>query len=303
MLIVAKDQKNRDEIIERLEDFSFFHKYLKPSIEEMDSAELLNCFSKFNTRPKNISKDEIVNFVKNQISIGGLLFNEKQTIISRLRLGNKLDLATYYKYSDIVYFKENIPSIFEFEPNHPQIKFVYKKHPRSDLYPNFLVDLASYERIILDFKKQELIEFLIELGACEIEISEKEDNSGNISASFDANFLNKKVKSSVKGNKKDKKTESKITKLSLRGHDFDGNHDFSKLTWLKSEPLWEMLITARNTSNLKKYEQLIEFHQTCDVDAEIKAALKISKLQADSKLKSEYQNKVLKKFHLKVEFP
>ncbi|MEX6315034.1 hypothetical protein AB6G19_16355 [Providencia manganoxydans] len=41
---------------------------------------------------------------------------------------------------------------------------------------------------------------------------------GKISASFDVNFLNKKVKSSVKGNKKDKKTESKITKLSLKGH-------------------------------------------------------------------------------------
>ncbi|MEX6147026.1 hypothetical protein AB6G26_23635 [Providencia hangzhouensis] len=80
---------------------------------------------------------------------------------------------------------------------------MFTEHPKSNLYPNFFVNVASYERIILDFKKQELIEFLIELGACEIEISEKEDNSGNISACFDANFLNKKVKSNVKGNKKD----------------------------------------------------------------------------------------------------
>nr|WP_181374688.1 hypothetical protein [Pectobacterium carotovorum]AKG47523.1 hypothetical protein pA_00083 [Pectobacterium carotovorum] len=257
----------------------------------------------YNKIPNDFSKDEILNFLKNRLSLGGLLFDEDKTILDKIKLGNKLDLTTIYKYSNVVYFKEDMPKIFEFEPNHPQVNYIYKKHPKKETYPNFLVDLASYERIVLDFKKQELIEFLVELGACEIEICEKQDNSSDISASFTANFFNKKVKTGAKGKTKDGKVASQMTKLSLRGHDYDGNHDFSKLTWLKSEPLWEMLITARNTSNLKKYEELIEFHQSFDVEAELKAALKVSKLNSDSVLQSNYHKKVLKQFHLKVEFP
>ncbi|MEY0334664.1 MULTISPECIES: hypothetical protein [unclassified Providencia] len=288
MIIITSDEEKKQEIIEELEGVSFYQKHLNPTIETASIFDIL--FNSNNNEP-----------YRNHIPRLDVALGLPQIkVIKSIGFGSSLDTEIINKYSNVIYTMANLPEKIKFQHGHPKIGFAYKKHPHEDEYPDLMVDLVNYERLVCELKKNELIILLTKLGATKIELRETFDDNSKISASLGASVFQNIIKLDAEGENRESIKTNKSIKLHLKGHSFDGSIDKSSLKWISEEPIWDLILKARNDNNLTGVEFDVCFHAESNLAAELNVSAAQEKVSA--KVGADQNKVVVSQYSLRVEY-
>lgn len=202
---------------------------------------------------------------------------------------------------------------FTFPPNHPKLGDIYIEHPLANLEGSgksgVFLPTGSFDEILYQERERELAELLVELGAIEIDRFSSVDQEAEDQMSIALSGAVGKRGAIKAGSDSESKSASKASSKNSRKLEGaiwrEGQRiDRSKYAWLKFEPQWEELVTAREVGGLIEAEvtlnSLTAFSSNLRSFADIE--LKIAKFSASGKVDRASSSSVKGSQTLSVKF-
>ncbi|MBQ0213860.1 hypothetical protein KAH51_10355 [Proteus vulgaris] len=302
MFIYAKNNESKNDIIIKLEESSFYATYIEPNfqdIEQLYKDEDIN---------KEIRDSWYLPDILSEFDTTRSLYKRQKGGLVSLITGSKLSLGKIDKskeelqelYDDFILTKNELSPNTEFQVNHPIDKFVYKKHPDNNSYPNLMIDIATYSTILNKLKETELIDILIQLGATKIELNKINSNSKKISSCFEFGLQYGSADIHTESTTDSKVKETII--YELEGKKFSGKLDRSKYIWINNEPEWNNIIAAREEGNSIFFQKEISLSSLDELSAEQNTSVDYNGLNPKEKIEFVYNNSLASYYSLLVTY-
>lgn len=143
---------------------------------------------------------------------------------------------------------------YRFPPGHPRFDHFYRQHPlaerKESVKRGFYLPELAYETVLLEERESELLELLMDLGACEIQITKQVE-----SLLEDANELKGGLgvdgvagvtaSSKLCTEQNEKEASKRIFKLRGRPWEAGFQFDTEPYCWYEFEPSWKTIVKAR----------------------------------------------------------
>lgn len=170
-----------------------------------------------------------------------------------------------FRASDI---PENLSSVDE----HFYVGIVYVAHPAQ---PNFYIRMADFHQYLIQEKRAEFVKLASALGAKEIRLVEKEKSQRGMSGEVSASVP--QVGDSVDLGFHSASGSTIDTNFNIGVQGADVPYGFPKipsgLKWLKMEPLWATMASARLENWITKYNVTFSYNSDFDINAELSAKI------------------------------
>lgn len=200
---------------------------------------------------------------------------------------------------------------FRFEPGHPLVGKVYKRHPLAGAAThdkhNLYIPSERYDQILLAEREAELIKMLVDMGATRIQISKKSAevarSSIDGSASTDvAGYGGGSASYSSKNNQSRSTMDSR--EFRLRGKEW---HEGDRLAganylWLAFEPSWAAVVMAREVGACEVASLEIKETTSFSNDRNIEFQIQAQMLQAGANAQINASAKEETEYFITVEF-
>lgn len=143
---------------------------------------------------------------------------------------------------------------FRFPPGHPRLDNAYRQHPLAErkqtVKKGFYLPALAYETVLLEERESELLELLMDLGACEIQITKQVESLLEDTKELKAGLSADGVAGVTAGGKictgqNDKEANKRVFKLKGRPWEADLQFDTEPYCWYEFEPSWKTIVKAR----------------------------------------------------------
>lgn len=200
---------------------------------------------------------------------------------------------------------------FRFEPGHPLVGKVYKRHPLAGAAThdkhNLYIPSERYDQILLAEREAELIKMLVDMGATRIQISKKsaEVARSSIDGSASTDVAGYGGVSASYSSKNDQSRNAMDSReFRLRGKQW---HEGDRLTradyfWLAFEPSWAAVVMAREIGACEAASLEIKETTSFSNDRNIEFQIQAQMLQAGANAQITANTKEETEYFITVEF-
>jgi len=175
---------------------------------------------------------------------------------------------------------------FCFPPAHPLVGETYRLHPLSahkdSAKAKLYIPESSFDDILLEERESELLKLLVYLGATEVEISKHVESliddrkSGSIGAGVDS-VADAQLNAAATQSSDIHHKNTRMFTLSGKPWKYGDVLDRTNYAWLKFEPTWDALITAREiggcTSAALEIKESSKYIANKEVSMQLKAKI------------------------------
>ncbi|MEH6500008.1 MAG: hypothetical protein V7751_11520 [Pseudoalteromonas distincta] len=198
-----------------------------------------------------------------------------------------------------------------FEPGHPLVGRIYKRHPLATIATstkhNLFIPSERYDQTLLAEREAELITMLVDLGAVKISISKKATrasrDSNTISAGADLGGLGGTSGSvNVSSSRNNGTLDTREFRLKGKLWNEGDKIDPKKYFWLAFEPAWSAVVNAREVGGCLAASLEIRETTSFSEDRSVELAVKAQMAEANVSVRKTMDNEEESEYFVSIEF-